>query len=229
MKAAPVVTAPATSKVKMPDPLDFNTTEDYQAAMDKYIVERMDERMNLVSQTNNAKSRQEAETKAREQAVDDHYKRAAKLLQDHSISAELYQQADLTVRQAINSVIPDGGDAITDALIARLGEGSEKVMYVLGRNSSDRDTLISKLTQDPTGISASMFLGELKARKASAKSNSSTQAPAPAARAKGSNKTVGSATEMKRKYDEAHKRGDVSAAFNHKMSAKEAGINVKSW
>jgi len=219
-----------TVALNIPDPLDFDTTKDYQAAMDKYIADKVERSLSLVSQTSTAKQRQDAEVQARENAVKSHYERAAKLLKDHGISAELYQNADLNVRQAIESVVPDGGDMITEELIKRMGEGSEKVMYFLGRNEEARNKLVTMLMTDKTGLSASMYLGRLVAEKAGAKSTGSdTRAPAPANRAKGSSKSVASAQDLKRKYDKAHERGDMQAVFDAKTAAKAAGIDTKSW
>jgi len=116
------VVTPVASKI--PDSLDYDTQEQYQAAMDKYIADKVECSLGLVNQTNSAKQRQEAEHQERENAVKAHYERATKLLKDHGISGELYQNADLKVRQAIESVIPDGGDMITEELIKRMGEGS---------------------------------------------------------------------------------------------------------
>src|SRR5690606_24954445 len=59
-----------------------------------------------------------------EQSVDQHYERAEKLAAASKIKAEDYQAADLRVRSAIDQVFPGGGEQITNALIAHLGEGS---------------------------------------------------------------------------------------------------------
>lgn len=223
--------APVNQPVKeleVPDQLDFDTTEDYQKAMRKYIADMVSQQNSLVSQTSEARRRQEKFLEAREKAVDGHYKRAEVLVKEHSISPEVYQSADLKVREAINGVLPDQGDIVTEAFIEQLGEGSEKVMYYLGRNEAARNTLINKLLNDKTGLSASVYLGELKALKASAQRHSSSNAPAPAARINGGDKAV-SMESLKRKYDEAHKKGDVQTAFDLKRKAKAGGFNTKDW
>lgn len=221
---ATVTTAPAQS-MKIPSPLDFKTDAEYAEAMRNYIRQEVA----LTSQTQSAKSRQDAESRAREESVESHYKRADSLIQQHGISPEVYQNADLKVRQSIDMVLPGAGDAVTDALIERLGEGSEKVMYYLGRNESARATLVNKLMADKTGISASVYLGQLLAMKATAPSNSTTRAPAPAAKVKGSNKSSANAESMKKEYKQAHSSRDVQKAIDLKRKAKAAGINTSDW
>lgn len=220
---APPVKAAATTKV--PERLDFETDAEYSAAMRDWMLQET----TLANQTVLAKTRQQEEIKARDEAVEAHYRRAEKLLSDHSISEDLYKNADLKVRQAFEAVVPGGGDLVVDSIIERLGEGSEKVMYFLGRNEDARAKLINKLMTDKTGLSASIYLGELKAQKANAQSNSSSRAPAPASKVKGSNKTSATVENMKREYLAAQKSGDVQKAIDLKFEAKKSGFNTKEW
>lgn len=161
--------------------------------------------------------------------VDQHYERAAVLAAASGITPELYQSADLRVRSAIEGVFPGGGgETVTNALISSLGEGSEKVFYKLGVSPKSLAELTSKLAQDPTGIQASIYLGRLSAELSSpARKISST--PAPATNVQGDANTTDVGKSLQRKYQEAHKRGDIQAAFNIKREARAAKIQTNSW
>lgn len=217
--------------LKPPVPQEFQTVEEYQSAVSKYTTGEVQRQMALVSQTQNAKARQDAVIETVTKAVDSHYERAAELVRANSISPEVYQNADLKVRQSIATVFPDAADKIVDDLIANMGAGSEKVMYFLGRNEAARNTLIAKLTQDGRGIAASMYLGQLVAQKAGNPANTSSMAPAPSPRVKGTTGGAGTSSveELKKRYDSAHKKGDTQSAFNLKREAKLAGISTVSW
>jgi len=163
------------------------------------------------------------------QGVDQHYERAVSLSEKSGISPEVYKQADLAVRQTIESVFPQAGDSITDALIANLGEGSEKVFFNLGINSARRNKLKELLISDTSGMQAAMYLGGLNAER-NAPSKRKTNAPAPAGHINGdSNAGNDPQSALKKKYDAANKSGDTQSAFTAKMNAKRAGANVKNW
>ncbi|MGE8450806.1 MAG: hypothetical protein ACN6OP_09380 [Pseudomonadales bacterium] len=166
---------------------------------------------------------------AQQHANSQHYERAAVLAAASGISTELYQSADRRVREAVQGVFGgESGEHITNALIASLGEGSEKVLYNLGVSPKRLNELTSKLAQDPSGIQASIYLGKLSAELTSPPRKTSN-APAPAASVLGDANTTDAGKALQRKYLEAHKRGDVQAAFNIRGEAKAAKINVNSW
>lgn len=160
-------------------------------------------------------------------AVDEHYERAAKLAQDSGISAELYQQSDLKVREMIESIYPGGGDNIADELIKQLGEGSEKVMFSIGIKQSRLDELKNRLLSDPRGIKAALYLGSLNT-ELNAPHKRKTTAPAPADTVEG-DMAPQNGKVMKKQYDALHKSGDIGKAFNAKMAAKAAGVNTADW
>lgn len=161
--------------------------------------------------------------------VDQHYERAAQLAAASGISPELYQSSDLRVRTAIEGIFPGGGgETVTNALIASLGDGSEKVFYSLGVSQKRLAELTAKLQQDPTGIQASIYLGRLSAElTAPARKKSNT--PAPATTVQGDMQTTDLGKSLHRKYLEAHKRGDTQAAFDVRREAKEKKVNINSW
>lgn len=169
--------------------------------------------------------RQSQQRQALETAVDSHYQRAAKLAQEADISAEVYQASDLAVRQAIEDVLPGAGDSVTDELIARLGEGSEKVMFSLGRNTSKREILKAKLAEDPSGLTASIYLGELKGRLATP-SKKTSKAPPPAKRPEGGKTGTGTEDKLRRQYQ---KETDIQKRLDMRRKARKAGIDVTDW
>jgi len=154
--------------------------------------------------------------------VDQHYERAAKLADEVNISPEVYQSADLAVRQTIESVMPNQGDMITDQLISRIGDGSEKVMYYLGRNPSAQLELQAKLRDDSSGIAAAIYLGSLKTKIAQPVKRK-TSAPKPTTQLKGGNTPT---SDWQKKYN---KEKDVQKRFDLKQEAKASGVDTKNW
>ena len=113
-------------------------------------------------------------------------------------------------------------------MIAGLGAGSEKVMYSLGVNNARLAELKNRLIADPSGVTAGMYLGELKS-EISAPQKRKTNAPKPAAQLKGDEQANDKFKAAKKNYEAAHKRGDTSKAFTLKRAAKKAGANTKTW
>lgn len=160
--------------------------------------------------------------------VDQHYERAVELSEKSGISPELYQSADLMVRQAVESVFPEAGDAITDAMIANLGSGSEKVFYHLGVNSTKREEFKNLLKSDSSGMKAAMFLGTLKS-DLEKPSKRKTNAPKPSPNIESEVPGGDVAKKFKRQYQKADKDGDVQARFNARRQARAAGVDVSDW
>ena len=161
-----------------------------------------------------------------ERAVDRHYEEAVKLAKDSGISAESYQNADYNVRSMVNEVFPDSGDIVVDALISKMGKGSEKVMYALGVSDTKRAKLKDLLQTDTSGMSAAMYLGQLIQELGTPRKRK-TNAPKPATEIKGDVEI--SSTGAKKKYDEAHAKRNGAEAFKVKQAAKKAGIDVSDW
>ncbi len=193
----------------------------YQAAMQAWIQSQL--QTATKSQQSEAQRAKAAELQ--EQAVDAHYQRAVKLTKEHGIDMELYQGADRAVRSAIEAALPGQGDVVTETLIARLGEGSEKVLYSVGRSAEKREKLQAKLLSDPSGLSASMYLGELKG-SVTQPVKRTTKAPKPAARAEGGNTGGSAETRLKRKYQS---ESDMQTRFDIRREAKRAGFDVSNW
>lgn len=198
----------------------------YQKAMQDWVVNNAQSVTKSTLEQQRQEERQQQQRQALEQSVDSHYQRAATLAKEAGISDEVYQQTDLAVRQAIDSAMPGQGDLVTDQLISRLGEGSEKVMYYLGRNAGEREKLRTALTSDPSGLSAVILLGELKGRLSSPPKKTS-KAPAPARRAEGGGTGGdGKVDKLRRAYQ---KETDTQKRFDMRRKAKQEGIDVSNW
>lgn len=193
---------------------------------------RVNERLATQQAGNQQYERQRQKLEAQQKIsskVDQHYARAEVLAKASGISPDLYRAADLRVREAIEGIYGEGsGDHVTDKLIARLGEGSEKVMYKLGVSPKCLAELISNLREDPEGLQALFYAGKLSAElTAPARKRSNT--PAPATNVQGDANTSDVSRNLLRKYQEAHKRGDTQAAYDIRSEAKGKKINVSTW
>jgi hypothetical protein len=213
---------PAQEAGKVPTLEDYDYDQGkYAAAMQAWVIGQVAN----VTKTQETQSRQAQQLQALQSQVESHYERAAKLVKERTIDPDLYGAADKSFRQTIEAALPGQGDLVSDQLIARLGEGSEKVTFYLGRNATEREILKAKLMEDPSGLSASMHLGRLLA-KVSMPVQKTTKAPAPAARAEGGESSSANATNLKRKYEKAT---DVQDRIDIKRQAKRAGFDVSNW
>ena len=214
--------------LKSPVQEDFEDEQTYRKAVDKYYDERMNETFLKNKRKDEQKSKVVQLQRATSEAVDGHYERAAKLVENSGIKPDIYKQADLTVRSAVETIKPQFGDKIVDQVISILGEGSEKVIYFLGRNQAALNKFQTLLTSDPSGMKAAVYLGSEKQRLTQPKKLTSN-APTPAANAKGDQSGGANATALKRDYDKAHKKRDTQAAYNAKKNAKAMGVDVSKW
>lgn len=160
--------------------------------------------------------------------VDQHLERVVKLAEASNITADAYRGAELNVRTMIESVFPNSGDAITDALIANVGEGSEKVFFNLGVNASRRAQLEKLLREDPSGIRAGVYLGKLSG-ELSAPTRRKTNTPKPAPQVNGDEKSGPSERGLKQAYDKAMRGGGAQAIYQARKKAKAAGVDISKW
>lgn len=222
----------SSQDLKEPKRDDFADAEDPETAYQdaradwRYTKRRATEQTEAAA--SETKQQQESTKKEVNLAVDQHYVRATELAEKSGIKPEMYQSADLTVRQAIDSVFPNSGDMITDSLIASLGEGSEKVFYHLGVNKAKLAEFKNLLTSDKSGIKAASYLGSLRSELI-APNKRKTNAPAPAKNANGDKQTNASERALKKAYDKADQAGDVQARFDARKAAKAEGVDVSTW
>jgi len=226
--------APQQGMISKPNRDDFESDDDYTEAMIDYRFAKQNAENQAKSQAEQERERFRSRQEQVNTAVDKHYERAVDLATKSGITPELYQSADYNVRQMAESIFnangqnEGAGDAVIDALIANLGEGSEKVMYNLGRNRARLEELKSRFERDPSGLQASIYIGELNA-KLGAPTKRTTNAPKPAPRVNGDKNVKPSEKALKKAYDKADKAGDAQARFNARREARKAGIDTRNW
>lgn len=228
---------PETQKIATrPKYSDYLSDEEYEQAMDAYESQRSQSLLEQLSQQSvKTEQQRQQELQSRraqelvEKQVTAHYERAGKMLQKHNIKPEVYESAETDFRNSLESVIPNLGNDVADQLISRLGEGSEKVIFAVGRQKAKQDQLKASLMSDPSGIEAAILLGEMKAEFKNSSSKKISRAPKPAPKVSGDANVSSSEKALKRKYDAAHAAGDVNKAFQIKRDAKRQKINTGKW
>jgi len=200
--------------------------EKYAERMAQYTDEMIEYKLKSV-QSNQAKQSQQQQFEMEiKSAVDKHYERAEALVNKKIVSAENYQAADHIVRKTVEEILPGMGEVVTDNIIARLGEGSEKVIYHLGINPAALSKLKEAFRSDPTGFAASIYMGELKAKFNSATAEKPERSLRPDKPLSGTAKSSSSALS---KYRAAEKAGDISGMIAAKRLAKEKKIDISNW
>ena len=217
-----------TGRPVRPKEEDFETDEEYEAARDQYGDEiyewRQSEKTTKQTETQ-AQEKQAADIKT---GVDGHFERAEALIESGGISHEKYNEANAVVRAALDAINPGKGDFIADYLISKLGKGSEKVFYQLGRNAESRAELVGLLREDPNGSLALVYLAKKSASLVNPTPKKS-KAPAPAPSISGSN-TPGGEAKFKKDYDAAMKSGNHQKAMDLRTDARRNHkINTKNW
>lgn len=216
--------------IKMPSRDDYLDEDEpdtaFMIALAKYNQDVANAESQAALQSNQLKEQQAAQNIKIKQGVDEHYERVVTLAEKSGISDEQYRGAELQVRQLVDDLYPDAGDALVDAFIAKVGVGSEKVFYNLGVNTKKRMQFKAALENDPTGIEASMFLGELKSTLNTPNKRKSN-APEPAAEMKADKHENSSTKGLRREYEKASESRDMQAMFNIRRKAKAAGISKK--
>jgi len=220
---------PQIEKPKRPRLEDFDTEEEFEAALDEYEEKKLEyiQKVALAKQQQELEAQKRAEQLAR--SIDAHYERASKLVKEAGISPEVYQQADAQVKEAIEEVLPGAGESVFNEFVNIVGEGSEKAMFYLGRNKTAREQFKSLLATDRTGLKAVFQLGQIVAKINGAQTVKTSRAPKPATEVKGDASPSSKSNALLRKYREAHKRGDVQLAYNIKKQAKAEGIDTSTW
>jgi len=172
--------------------------------------------------------KQQREESARVEAeLEKHYDRAASLIVDGVIKdIDSFKSAESVVIQSLDRISQGDGKFIVDKMISHLGEGSEKVIYHLGRNPASLQELENRLRQDPTGISAAMYAAEKKALFLSKPINKPKPAPKPDVPLQGKAPKV---SNYKAAYLKAEKAGDYEAASAARRAARAAGQDPNNW
>jgi len=204
----------------------------YDNAVDKYYDDKLDRKIDsrTIAGTEKANqvNQQQAFADAQQKSLDAHYGMAQKLVDDGKVTQESFKNADTLVRQALDSINPGQGDNLTNTFISMLnsaGEGSEKVMYQLGVNPAKLQELQNKIITDPSGLSASVFLGQLQAN-VQTPSKRRSQAPTPGSKVEGEGGNNGNVSTLQKQYN---KLDDIQSRISFKRKAKKNGTDTKNW
>jgi hypothetical protein len=198
----------------------------YQQRMAEYAAALVDYKLSTHERSRAQSSQQEQQNAAVQSGLEKHYERAEALVLAGKVTAENYQAADHVVRKAMVEALPDLGEVVLDNLIARLGDGSEKVIYHLGVNPAALSKLKESFKTDPTGFASSMFLGELKAKFTSATIDKSSKAPKPDRPLNGTAKVSTGGLHAAYKKSFAAQDGK---SLSIKREAKAKGIDTSKW
>jgi len=222
----------ATQSNELPKPpklSDFDFDEDRHAeAMLAYTDKLLEHKLSKTLGSQQQQQEQERQAQRLTEQVESHYERAAKLVEAGVITVEKYQAADRRVRQELDSVT-GAGDLVADNIIARLGEGSEKVIAHLGVNQAAMQRLKAAIIEDSTGLTAMSYVTELKVKFLSS-ANKLSKAPNPDSGLRGDKGGVTTtSSDILKKYQSAHKSGDIAKAVELKLKAKASGINTSNW
>ena len=220
------------STVTRPKLEDFEYDEDkYQEALDAYFIEKVRAEQQTTLQAQQEQQAQAQRQQALDKSLNTHYQRVSQTINEGKLTEQQYQNAETKVRLAFERIAPNQGDMYADELISTLanaGEGSDKVVFYLGRNESELQDVISKLQNNDLG-GAMMKLGSLQNKLTSAKLKTTSNAPKPAPKIKGTESTANSSSSLHQKYKRAHANGNTQRAFELKREAKAQNIDTKHW
>ncbi len=228
LKAQPVNGQKST--LQRPKRDDFYSDDDpeaaYERAFEDYLIAKTKADRSAEFAATESKRVQEAQAQKIAQGEDAHYDRAAELVAKSGISVDKYQAADTAFKTAIENIVPNGGDNIAAALVARLGKGSEKVVYNIGISAERLNKFTDLLKSDPSGLDAYGYLVERK-MELTTSAKRKTNAPAPAPTIKGDVVENADLKSIKKQYKSAK---DPQKRFDLRLQAKKAGaIDVNDW
>lgn len=223
-QAQKMADAPVMPKMDDPD-IAFDDAK-FAQRMAEYASDLVDYKLASAERNRAQTSQQDQQNAIVQAGLDKHYERAEALVLAGKVTAENYQAADHVVRKAMVEALPQLGEVVLDNLIARLGDGSEKVVYHLGVNPAALGRLKESLKSDPTGFASSIFLGELKAKFTSAVIDKSSKAPRPDRPLNGTAKVGANGLHAAYKKSFAAQDGK---SLSIKREAKAKGIDTSKW
>jgi hypothetical protein len=228
VKTGAVTPQQTTQAPKRPRNADFDTDEEYESAMDKYEDDKLKYQTQLITSTQSQSTQVEQRTRKILASVDNHYERAAKLVESSGINPEVYQQATENFKSILERAMPGKSEGMLNGVIDIIGEGSEKTIFYIGRNKTAQNEFAALLAEDPTGLKASMWLGRTT-EKINGTVKKTSQAPSPSAQLKSGGSVTAKESAYRKKYEEAHKKGSLQDAYNAKKDARKAGIDTSNW
>lgn len=212
-----------------PNPLDFETDEEFEVAREKYLI-------NLLRNEEQAEANVRRNQKIidrRMAGVAEHNVRVGDFVEGKNIDPDVYSNAESVFIGAFEEAFPGVGEAYADDFLSKLGKGSEKIPFFLGRNKAKLAEFREILKEDTSGIKAAIFLGDQNRKlRGTNTGKPKSKAPKPAATATGDtsvNAGSKSGQALRKKYNDLHAKGKGGDAWNVKKEAKAAGIDTSEW
>jgi predicted component of type VI protein secretion system len=225
--ATPAATA---TPVPPPNRIDFNTDDEYAQAMQSWQNVAVDSAVSNTLKNKQIQMQQQLKLRELDDAVDTFENKISELAVKHKIPVENIDRAVTAFVDTVTSARPEVGGIAVKQIIKVIGDGAEKVIYHLGVNTKARDELYNLLVNDPSGLSAAMFLGQKKATLLAPKTTTSrTPPPAPDTSGDAAGGGSANAKGLKKAYQKAQKSGDAQKAWDARAAAKRAGVDVSSW
>lgn len=223
----PVLQQQNETYVPAPSLSQYDYDEDkYAEAMANYVASKTREETSRQLEEQRNKHSQQQQLASLSKKVEGHIERADDFISKNNASgltADMYITAETAVR---NSLDPNNS-GIVDQIVAHMGNGSEKVMYYLGRNAGELLRVQQELQQDHSGISALMHLGSLKEKLNQKQSHKVSSAPPPENVLSGDvSSTVD--TNLQKAYEKAAQSGDVQKMVSVKAEARRNGIKINT-
>ncbi len=228
-------TPAATEEQLAPRPTleNYGFDEDkHNLALDEWYDKRTDVRINShtdqLQQQRLRDAQQQQTAKRTDDAVNRHLESAATLIADGKIKEDSWLKGDIKIREALELATPGFGDAIADQFITLLdsnGPGSDKAWYYVGQNPQALAELKDKVSNDPTGASAIMYLAGIQNKATQPIRKKRSDAPKPSAKLKG-DVPAKAATKAEKQYA---KSTDLQERISLKLAAKRRGVDVSTW
>lgn len=145
-----------------------------------------------------------------EQEIAQHYERAA------ALGVPDYEDAERVMRDEF-------GDGAIDSVINAIGEGSERVLFHLGKNAAKRKEIADLLRHDPSGLRAMTRLGQILATLSTEPpANKISHAPAADKPVSGGQSSVGESAILK-KLERLSRNPDRTAYREYRKTLTKAG------
>lgn len=141
----------------------------YQQALADWLTSKTGEQMQALEEQRAQAARQQQYQQRLDEDMTAHYQRVSQL----GVDENDFIPAERSVRDQF-------GDSAVEQMISAIGEGSEKVVFHLGRNQEERAKVAALLQRDPSGLTAMSYCGRL-AEKLNSQPSTKKISQAPAA------------------------------------------------
>jgi len=201
----------------------------FDVAIEAYHDERLERKLNArdnkTQKSTDDSARQKAFQEQAAKSFDNHYSGAQELIDSGKITEDSFRGSEKLVKEALEAANPGRGEIAFNTLIVGLGKDSAKVEFQLGVNPALLHELQSIQAADPSGLSASRFLGRLQ-EKIQTPSKKRSNAPKPGAVITGDGSGGGKHAPLLAEYK---KSDDMKTRMMLKRKARSQGADTSNW